>query len=71
MQCETLYNLHRKVYFLFSKKAKFCAINFRNLKNWSHTILAYFENKKYTIEISFMMQIVELFMLHLVVYFVF
>ena len=36
MQCETLYNLHRKVNVLFSKKAKFCATNFRNLKNWSH-----------------------------------
>ena len=49
MQREALYNLHRKVYFscvrFVSKQTKFCAINFRNLKNWSHTILLF--NKTY------------------------
>ena len=55
MQCETLYYLHRKVYFLFSKKAKSCAINFRNLKNLSHTNLVYSEDKKHTSEICVMM----------------
>ena len=58
------------VYFLFSKKRKTVCDQFLRLQKLIAQNFAFFENKKYTIEISFIMRIVERFTLHLVVYFV-
>jgi hypothetical protein len=68
-------------YLLFSNNAKFCAISFRRCKKiiFSTRVIylalkiAYIEfhffgKKKYAIKISFTLWIVELFMLHLMVY---
>ena len=41
--------------------------DFRSVKTWHHEFFAYSENKKYTNRISFSVQIVELFALHLTV----
>jgi hypothetical protein len=76
MQREKPYNLQTKVYFnyilfVFKKETKRCATNFRRCENRSHRIWSVFEHKKYIIKINFNLYIIELFTLHLVVYFLF
>ena len=74
MQREKLYNLHRKNYFncvsFVLKTSKILQDQFSQPQKLVVHSFAFFENKTYAIEISFTMQIVELFMMHLVVYFV-
>jgi hypothetical protein len=76
MQREKLYNLQRTVYFLsvlfmFKEVSNSVRPVFHNGKRLVVQSFSVFETKKYTIKINFSLQFVELFTLHLVVYFVF
>ncbi len=59
MQREKLYNLHRKTYFNYVlfvfKKSKTVYDQFLRLRKLIAQNFAFFENKKYIIEISFTM----------------
>jgi hypothetical protein len=74
MQREKLYSLQRTVYFLsvlFMLKEASNSVRpvFHNGKRLVVQSWSIFENKKYTIKMIFCLQFVELFTLHLVVYF--
>jgi hypothetical protein len=76
MQREKLYSLQRTVYFLsvlFMHKEASNSVRpvFHNGKRLVAQSFSVSENKRYTITINFGSQFVELFTLHLVVYFVF
>ena len=75
MPREMFYNLYRKAYFncvsFVLKKSKILCDQFLQPQQLVAHSFAFFENKTYTIGITFTMYTVELFTLHLVVYFVF
>jgi len=76
MQREKLYSLQRTVYFLsilFTLKEASNSVQpvSHNGKILVAQSFSVFENKRYTITINFILQFVELFKLHLMVYLVF
>jgi hypothetical protein len=76
MQREKLYNLQIKVYFncilfMFKNTPNSLRSVFTTAKIGRTAFCVFFENKKYTIKMNFSLYIVELFTLHLVVYFAF
>ncbi len=75
MQREKLYKLQSRAYFncvLFAfKRSESLCNQFSMLRKAVSQNFASFENKKYTTKISFTLWIVEVFALHLLVYYTF